>query len=449
MTDTSALIPNQVAVSSDCLFNLKPSAVRSKSIRASIPASNKQTFAPGDTVVTYIPGGRRASYLDPSQSYVRYTVKNNDATVGNTITFDNNGASVIDRLDIFHGSNLLESVQGYNILYSYVLDFNLQTAQRNGLSTMYGTDGASVSNNRAGTLIKVGGQHTVCMPILSGIVGLGADKNLPLGLLGDDIRLEWVLAPQLQGMVATNASTSAWSITSFELELCIIELSDEGENIVRSVTPPENPIYLHGNSWRHYVSTLTALSGTYSTLVPARFCSLKSLVCLPRRNTEVSSETSYSLSSRVNPNFSSYFWRIGSAIIPSKSVVLENTTTAGFAEAFAEIQKAWHSLDTPNNASCCNGQVYCTTDSQTATYSNIYSISTGANSYKNGFAIAQELESMAQRSDILMSGTNTLSSNIFFETNINTAPATTYTLDFYANYDHIIVLQDGLLTAKF
>jgi hypothetical protein len=314
---------------------------------------------------------------------------------------------------------------------------------------MYGFDGANSSANRKGAGIKVSGQHTVCMPLLSGVVGLGADKCIPLGLLSDDIRLEFVLEAQIQGMVASASSATAWSITSFELELCIIELSDEGENIVRSVTPPENPIYIHGNSWRHYVSTLTALSGTYSTLVPARFCSIKSLVLLPRRNTEVASETSYSLSSRVNPNFASYFWRIGSSIVPSKSVVLENSTTAGFAEAFAEIQKSWHSLDTPNNASCCNGQVYCTTDGQTTTYSNLYSINTGSSSYLNGFAIAQELESMAQRSDILMSGTNTLSSNIFFEANINTAPATTYTLDFYANYDHILVLQDGLLTAKF
>ena len=71
------------------------------------------------------------------------------------------------------------------------------------------------------------------------------------------------------------------------------------------------------------------------------------------------------------------------------------------------------------------------------------------NSYNNGFAIATELELFAGRSDILVSGLNTLSSQIFFEGAINTAPADTYTLDFYANYDHILVLENGILTARF
>ena len=41
------------------------------------------------------------------------------------------------------------------------------------------------------------------------------------------------------------------------------------------------PVYLHGNSWRHYATTLPASSsGNYSTLVPARFASLKSIYWL-------------------------------------------------------------------------------------------------------------------------------------------------------------------------
>ena len=43
MTDSSVLLPNQVAVSSDCLFNMKPSAVRSRSYRASVLPTNKTT----------------------------------------------------------------------------------------------------------------------------------------------------------------------------------------------------------------------------------------------------------------------------------------------------------------------------------------------------------------------------------------------------------------------
>ena len=73
-----------------------------------------------------------------------------------------------------------------------------------------------------------------------------------------------------------------------------------------------------------------------------------------------------------------------------------------------------------------------------------------ANSYKNGFAIAQELESFAQRSDVLLSGMNTLSSQVFFETQIGaTAPTSAYTLDFYAWYDHIMVIDQGIISIKY
>ena len=49
-------------------------------------------------------------------------MKNGDTSVN--INCDNNGASVINRLDVFLGSNLLETVQACNVLYIYLLDFN-------------------------------------------------------------------------------------------------------------------------------------------------------------------------------------------------------------------------------------------------------------------------------------------------------------------------------------
>ena len=84
----------------------------------SIPTSNKSVFALGDLAIFYIPDGRRNTYLDPTQTYIRYTVRNNDTTVSanNFIEFDGSGASVINRLDVFHGSNLLETCQAYKFI---------------------------------------------------------------------------------------------------------------------------------------------------------------------------------------------------------------------------------------------------------------------------------------------------------------------------------------------
>ena len=107
---------------------------------------------------------------------------------------------------------------------------------------------------------------------------------------------------------ATALASNAWTISSAELELNIIELSDEGMGIINSMTPFNQPVYLHGNSWRHYASSLAAsTAGNYSTLVPARFASLKSICVPPRRSTEANAQQAYSLSSRINPGIQNYF----------------------------------------------------------------------------------------------------------------------------------------------
>jgi len=76
---------------------------------------------------------------------------------------------------------------------------------------------------------------------------------------------------------------------------------------------------------------------------------------------------------------------------------------------------------------------------------------TTTTSNKNAFALAVELELWNQRSDVMLSGMNTLSQQVFFECKIANKGAASYILDFYAYYDHILVLdpQTGLLSVKY
>ena len=184
MTDTTGFIQNPVGISDDLRFNLKPSAVASRTYRCSVPTSNKSSFAPLDQAICYIPA-RRNCYLDTSQSYLRMTIENKETAAANYITLDSCGACVINRLDIFSGSNLVETVQGYNILYNYLLDSQLTVSQRTALSAAYGTSGNIGGTSfaaRNGAVIGAGNKLTTCMPLLSGLVGCLAEKYLPLSL---------------------------------------------------------------------------------------------------------------------------------------------------------------------------------------------------------------------------------------------------------------------------
>lgn len=471
MTDTSPLLlPNQTAVPQDCLYNLKPSSVRARSYRASIPSSNKSIFAPSDQAILYIPGGRKGTYLDPNQSYLKMTIQNNELVANaNFFNFDNLGTSVINRVDTFHSGNSIDSLQQYNALMSYIVDAQLNQTEKFGLSNIYGTSSSTLlANARSGLAVYPGQRVTICVPLL-GAFGLGADKLIPIGQLYDDIRIEISTASIVEGVVWNAAPVNTinpFSIIDMQLELQIIELSDEGQHMVESITPFSSPVYMHANSWRHYVSSLPAgIGGAYSALVPARFASLKSLVVLPRRSTEINLATAYSTSSRLNPCISSYWFRCGAYMIPQRAVTLYSTSnTGGHGEAFMELQKAFHGVNRPDMSTGIPFSQYNVVDLTAADLTiggmgapgqtipgaaNII-----ANSHQNAFAIAQDLECFANKTDLLLSGMNTLSSQIFFECNVGwgvagQTPTVAFTLDYYANYDLILCLDNGILSAKF
>jgi hypothetical protein len=80
----------------------------------------------------------------------------------------------------------------------------------------------------------------------------------------------------------------------------------------------------------------------------------------------------------------------------------------------------------------------------------VQAVQTTVDSYKNSFAMAIDLETYSNREDIMISGLNTLSAQTFLECNIGTGPATAYVLNMYANYDHILVKdQGGILSVRF
>ena len=465
MTDASTLLlPNTMAVSSDCLYTLKPSSVRGRSYRASIPSSNTQTFsmASNTTGIFYIPCGRRNTFMDCANSYLRFTVKNNDST--NAFNVDNLATSFINRIDIFHSGNLLESIQAYNVLASFIKDFQLNTAESIGLSNIYGTSyGYDDAVQRQGITVTKSSQITFCIPLL-GCLFTNCDKNLPIGMLYDDIRIEITWASTAEGVVYAASTTSNPTIIDAQLELQIIELSDEGMREVEEVTPFHNPVYIHSNSYRHYSSTLPSGSGgIFSTLVPSRVASLKQLICCPRRSTEIADPLGYSISARVNPCIQSYWWRVGSAIIPQRAVTLYNSANTGnFAEGFAEIQKSYHGFNRPD---MCSGLAFsqfncidlASADSTIngGTTITTQAASNGANSYKQAFAISQEFETFSNRDGLLLSGMNTISSQVFFEAQLGVGSSlsnynlTAFTLDFYSVFDQILVIENGIMSARF
>jgi hypothetical protein len=139
-----------------------------------------------------------------------------------------------------------------------------------------------------------------------------------------------------------------------------------------------------------------------------------------------------------------------------------------------EIQKSFHSVTSVEYTGSIAYQNYAICDAAAdlgvggVSTGGVYAPGNGLTSYTNGFALALECESFAGKSNVLLSGLNTLNSNIFFEANLGfaattaligngaantmgaiTGPTASFTLDFFANFDIIYVIQDGQMTARF
>jgi hypothetical protein len=503
-TDNSQFFPNRKALSPEFSFTPKPSSVNGRSYRVSIPVSNGQNFSAGSTMVFNIPCGKQRTLLDPTSSYIRYTIKNgvtqstatgvqgctisstlppngstatgSSATAVNTIvsTFgaglflDHNAYSIFNTTTLYSGSNMLEYINGCNILYSYILDTNFSYANALSNSLNYGmyVPDTSPLEIRRGTLLAnvvatasasapattsayISEQNTFCLPILSALIGMGSSgKFVPIYKIQDVLRLEILLESQSLAFAQLGSCASSYSVISAELELQFVEVDQEGMDLIESTTPMGSPTFIVGSSFRHYVQSLPNSSGIFSCLVPSKLASLKNIIILPRPTSTKDNVNAYSLSSRVNPNFEYFVMKVSGTQCPQKPIFLINSSSSGgYSESLVEIFKTTGSLIGTDKAGLLMATNY-NIGASADTTTGVIALKTNAQSYQNAFALALDFELFSSK-DTIINGLNCLAESLYFEANIVTAPGESYALDFYACFDNLFIIdQSGYVSSR-
>ena len=206
MSDPSAInIPVNTALTSDLLYGLKPAAPKSRSYRLNIAPLNKSVFQPLDQMIFEVPTGRQGTYLDNSQTFLKFSVQCSSTSAvaqGNTgIYVDNSAYSFIQRVDTYHSSNLLESINEYGQLANFIIDTSLTKSDKEGLSSMIGTNpfnnftlgaaaytqyGSSTVSQSAGdrsglslasnTAINSAVPYCFTLPFFNGVIGSGSNN---------------------------------------------------------------------------------------------------------------------------------------------------------------------------------------------------------------------------------------------------------------------------------
>jgi hypothetical protein len=296
------------------------------------------------------------------------------------------------------------------------------------------------------------------LPLCSGVIGSQNSKCLPVGQLNAPIRCELTLASDADALYSGTAGAGAkFTISNVEYCATYIEIYDD---ILNDQYQQGIPQYISTQTYRQASSFIaSASSGEISLLLPFRCASLQSLMCRFRNGSTAvagaNASAFYRRSSSISPNISTVFFRIGSSIYPNKPITLVNSITGSGGEAYAEMLKANHSLSSTVGNSAITYSMYNV--SQAAQKGFVQSYGPGSkaigtqDTHNNAFIIMLETQSFSNRNDTILSGISTLNSQIF--ANLTTISGSTIgtdiVADFYACMDMILVLQDGLLSAKY
>ena len=496
MSDPSQInVPISVGITSDMMLGLKPAAPRSRSYRLSVAPLNQSTFLANQQIVFELPTGRKGTWLDQSQTYLKFSMKCSSNTARsedtqNGVRIENTAYSFFQRLDIYHSSNLLEQISEYGQLANMLLDVQLSQSEKAGLSPMIGSNSqtysvinvATPANYTQGTTTTFSGgyvtpgdrsgqsiatdtsfdaavPYTFCLPVLSGVVGVNSSKMLPLGKLSSPIRLEFYTAENDDAIYyGTSGAGAKWQLSNVELCCCYVELLDDNFDQDRGVE------YISTSTYRNSSTNIVAgTAGEIVALIPFRAASIKSLYArfLPFVNVAqgVDASAAYRKSASINPNFSSYNFRVGSSIYPNKPVYLFSSQQQTGAEAYTELLKSFHALSsTQVNTSLLFNNYNVAADARGGWKDNHTPGSQGTKTgtFANAFCIGLELESFSNRNDTILSGVSTLNSQIYFNASIISGTTAggadnySYTAHFFSHMDMILVIDEaGVMSAKF
>ena len=411
-----------MSLSDSLVYVPKPSAVSGHKFRVNQPTYNKSTFNPGEVALLTIPCGRKGHYLNTRMSYLKFRL-NNTSLAADTIACDYSASSLISRLDIFHGSNLLESISEYNTLFNLWLDMTGSAEAHQHTGNIL--EGIDPSTERTGESIAGQASRVFCVPILSGIIGTLQSKYLPVGdMNAGDLRIELTFANVADGVVKTGASAGArsWSVSDVELMCEFVELNSEAAKMISAQNAGGYVISF--DSFQTYSSTVEQGATNMNVLIPARVSSLKTLFTVVRAQDTIGNVSSKTISSRTNPfqNSGEYYYSISGKNIPSTPVKTD-------AEAFAELSKSLHAFGTVEATSMITKSNWENADGT--------------------YIISADTETLAHKSKVTESGINTLSANTYLIGKFTGALGKAVRLDTFVHMDGILLVQNGLCSTQF
>ena len=438
------------------------------------PQNGTGPYNLGDTIILNL-STRNNLVMVPNESYLKFKVTITSGAASNAFRWDSAGAhGIIQRIRIFHGSNLISDVDNYNLLAKMLFDiqvpsdatygkFNAISGTRGDLSVALPTVSSTFNNSeltgiklpvyQANSGERIGGNNsnvtdsgssvseTYCINLISLVGSLCSQSYIPLfGMTSAPLRVEIQLVDTANKALAINGTVTSIQLSNVEYVANFIELGDGAMGMIYDSLQGQ-PLQLCFPDYRNYQYSYSLTQNVQTSItfpIPAKFSSLKAIFVTIRD--KGTGATTFFPCSSVTQGISSYQFRIGSQIMPSKP-------PSTLQEMFCEVLKAIGSISDLHHTPSIDKISYQLASSvaNVDSTTNVSSVNSGS------FYVGLDLEnySSADKSS-LFSGYNSNTDDIYFVGDfLNTSNAVTTRFDAFANFDVVLVCENGTCYVKF
>lgn len=403
------------------------------------PSNSGSTWSPSNILSFDIPTGIRSQWLDPAQTFLQFTVTPTMVGTG-TLKWSARGYDFIRSIQVYSsaGSNLLESCDQYNALWSALRTLNsTEDHAKYSDSVTMGVDPTRPRMGRVQTQATTGvasTSMTYAIPLTS-ILGLqtAGQLYLPTHALNSPLRIEITLASAESALSCSATTITAghtYAVTTPFISCGLITISDVAQSQLSQMT---GGVYnFNSEIWRNFRSTHPAATTNNTLMIPARFSSLKSIITTFRDSTVLELPLAYSINDFIRANLKTYQLKVGSAYVNPQPV----DCTGNAVPAFMELKRTFDGLTSQSVptlvtiADWIHDTLTVPTDTALA----------------GSFFIGNELEPFSNNK--LLTGTSSVGQNMFLDLVFSTAPPA-LTVDSWVCADALFSIQNGQMTVSF
>jgi hypothetical protein len=414
----------------------------------------------GETITINIPTNRNTALI-PSESYLKGNFNLIATGASTSSCLESCGwHQFIQRIRVFHSSNLLEDIDNYGQLAKIMYDYSApEDAVKGRFAITSGTNdeysgvavaAASLANVRSvnrgkatGALAASTTTYPFAINLISLVGSLSGNAYFPLWeCTGAPLRVEIVLQSSLIRAMMVEGGTGL-SFTATSVNYCgeFLELPDSAIAAIRAAS--SNPLQMVQPSYRSYTNSSAVSAATVtqvSMTIPARFSSLKNIFVATRTTAGLAAQypSSHCAFGVGSSNSAGYFFRIGSEVLPS-------TAPTSFPEIYTEAIKCFGSI--------ADMQLQPSIDStafQLNAPNTVSGLVEASTEDSGSFLIGIDLE-IYQNADktSIFAGTNTNTSDIFGVINYYSAGAITVLQTAFACFDQVLIAENGVMYSRY